>query len=630
MEEEGGSILALAPLNLTGVFSQDYVEACKRAGNLNEFPRVLRIGFPLPPLPLPSVSQTRQEDPNTGHKTTSIDDDSDAPNDTLIQTGDFTTTINNNNINNNSSLLLPPPQTTTRVLTASAENLEQPPPPLLGAAAVLGSSSSFLAAAQPLTSTLKLGSIEKRIELLGNSGGFGGSRNFADAACITPKYFSRYKFQPTICVETTAVASAAVAAADNEDDDEVQKVEVRGWRINTKILDILSTVITTCTTVTSLVAVLSSNIRLIALDENPDIPETLYGYLLSEDSLIKHLSLRMNRITDVGAKMIASTLKINRTMQSLNLFMNCIGKDGAADFADALKFNQTLTSLSLAKNNIGDEGISALAKMLSNFSLLHDELSARKKAVADLDRLRRELEDDPMIKKAKLRGGNSSLGRNQVGKKSEENLSKNNASTLDSKSVKKGGPVATGGGAGGASSGVGGGGGSSGATKAVAPGKAALPANNKKTPEAAAPPPAGKKGAPPPATPAPAQDKGGGGKDKKGVAVAAVGNAKGVSGKKGKIEEAKEEVDDSNEISSSNEPLFEHNGQYFLIGNRTLNNLNLRQNGITETGVRLLLDMISEQELSAENTPEGMSGIFRIALHVSKLTQINITKGKYV
>jgi hypothetical protein len=62
--------------------------------------------------------------------------------------------------------------------------------------------------------------------------------------------------------------------------------------------------------------------------------------------------------------------------------------------------------------------------------------------------------------------------------------------------------------------------------------------------------------------------------------------------------------------------MFEHNGQWFVLGNRSLNSLNLRQNGITEDGIKALLDSVTGQETSVENAHEGMIGLFRLNLQV--------------
>jgi Ran GTPase-activating protein (RanGAP) involved in mRNA processing and transport len=182
--------------------------------------------------------------------------------------------------------------------------------------------------------------------------------------------------------------------------------------------------------------VLSANIRILSIDNNPGISEHLFGYLVSEDSALKHLSLRMNGIQDAGAKVIATGLKTNKNLISLSLWKNCIGKEGAGDLAEvrrrtgvtwsnlvcvyacrndlmlshvqriggywiffkflnkkALKFNSTLMSLDLGHNTIKDEGAIAFSKVLSNAPLNLEELQNRRKIMAELERIKKEQDD---------------------------------------------------------------------------------------------------------------------------------------------------------------------------------------------------------------------------------------------
>jgi hypothetical protein len=80
--------------------------------------------------------------------------------------------------------------------------------------------------------------------------------------------------------------------------------------------------------------------------------------------------------------------------------------------------------------------------------------------------------------------------------------------------------------------------------------------------------------------------------------------------KKGK-NDAKDE-DDSMEYL---EPMFESNGIFYILGNRSLNSLNLCANGITDVGVKHLLDAINEQEQTAVEGADS-KGAFRISLQV--------------
>jgi hypothetical protein len=65
-------------------------------------------------------------------------------------------------------------------------------------------------------------------------------------------------------------------------------------------------------------------------------------------------------------------------------------------------------------------------------------------------------------------------------------------------------------------------------------------------------------------------------------------------------------------------PIFEVNGQWYMVGNRTLNSLNVSSNGITDGGLKALIDVVMEQEAAADQAPEGLLGLFRVILHVTK------------
>ena len=107
----------------------------------------------------------------------------------------------------------------------------------------------------------------------------------------------------------------------------------------------------------------SGSIQQVAIERNPNISETLFAQLLGEESNIRILSLRCNRIGDNGVKLIGTALKTNRSLVSLDLFDNKIKKLGAEGLAEGLKSNSTLQSLCLGKNDIGDEGVLFLTKV---------------------------------------------------------------------------------------------------------------------------------------------------------------------------------------------------------------------------------------------------------------------------
>uniref|UniRef100_A0A674CJK0 Leucine rich repeat containing 71 n=1 Tax=Salmo trutta TaxID=8032 RepID=A0A674CJK0_SALTR len=138
---------------------------------------------------------------------------------------------------------------------------------------------------------------------------------------------------------------------------------------------------------------LCSNLRTVVLEGNP-LPEQSYHLLISEDSMLTHVSLRNNRIGEEGARLIGSALATaqaaNNNLLSLNLAFNSIGDAGAAHIAQGLRLNRSLLCLSLANNHIGDTGASRLAEVLGPFSLTHDEVVERRRLLLRRDQSVRE------------------------------------------------------------------------------------------------------------------------------------------------------------------------------------------------------------------------------------------------
>jgi hypothetical protein len=62
--------------------------------------------------------------------------------------------------------------------------------------------------------------------------------------------------------------------------------------------------------------------------------------------------------------------------------------------------------------------------------------------------------------------------------------------------------------------------------------------------------------------------------------------------------------------------MFEVNNQWYVLGNRSLNSLNVSANDITELGLKNLLTLITEQDSTSEQATEGSLGLFRIVLSV--------------
>jgi Ran GTPase-activating protein (RanGAP) involved in mRNA processing and transport len=131
-------------------------------------------------------------------------------------------------------------------------------------------------------------------------------------------------------------------------------IVIEGYAVPVSTLNVLSQIIPACATLTQisfwncglteahfniiLQIVNVSPIRVLLMDQNHNIPESCFPQLLQDEVGLKTISLRGNRITDNGCKLLASNLKNNRTLFYLNLFDNKIGKEGANSLAE-VKFN---------------------------------------------------------------------------------------------------------------------------------------------------------------------------------------------------------------------------------------------------------------------------------------------------
>jgi len=79
----------------------------------------------------------------------------------------------------------------------------------------------------------------------------------------------------------------------------------------------------------------------------------------------KFLSLQSNKITSIGASIIAEALNNNNTLETLYLGNNYISDNGIDSLVNILStHNNTLKTLVLQKNRITDKGAKRLAQML--------------------------------------------------------------------------------------------------------------------------------------------------------------------------------------------------------------------------------------------------------------------------
>ncbi|XP_075292481.1 NLR family CARD domain-containing protein 3 isoform X2 [Opisthocomus hoazin] len=113
------------------------------------------------------------------------------------------------------------------------------------------------------------------------------------------------------------------------------------------------------------------NLRLDNNQFKDNVMELLGSVLSVKDCQIQKLSLAENQISNKGAKALARSLLVNRSLMVLDLRSNCIGPTGAKALADALKKNQVLLSLNLQHNTIKEEGATFLAEaLLTNHRLM--------------------------------------------------------------------------------------------------------------------------------------------------------------------------------------------------------------------------------------------------------------------
>ncbi|NXG03386.1 NLRC3 protein, partial [Sakesphorus luctuosus] len=106
------------------------------------------------------------------------------------------------------------------------------------------------------------------------------------------------------------------------------------------------------------------NLRLDNNQFKDNVMELLGSVLSVKDCQIQKLSLAENQISNKGAKALARSLLVNRSLTALDLRSNSIGPAGAKALADALKKNQILLFLNLQHNTIKEDGATFLAEAL--------------------------------------------------------------------------------------------------------------------------------------------------------------------------------------------------------------------------------------------------------------------------
>ncbi|XP_068778164.1 leucine-rich repeat-containing protein 71 isoform X2 [Struthio camelus] len=379
-------------------------------------------------------------------------------------------------------------------------------------------------------------------------------------------------FQPCVQVEI-----------EHDDPRNVREIFLRGWKIEEKMLGILSKCLPTLANLQalhlwkvgvtdlllpSLAALLMSctSLRTLSLEGNP-LPEHSFYKLMGNESTLAHLSLRNNDIGDAAAKLIGQSLSTlrssNRSLVSLVLSFNHISDVGAGYIAEGLRLNRSLLSLSLSHNDIGDAGALRLAEVLAPFALTHTEVVERrwlllKESLGQLCTKHSDIKINRLLSLP----GNMTVDKLPPGKQNKTVAKKKEPSRKEEKGQP--GP----GGSGGASS------------------SAALPGRKedfKQTKKSTTPP------------------------DPKATRT------------KGVKPSSKEKRSPTTEMEAAN-PLLEQaehrDGKVFLPGNRELINLNLAYNHITEQGLRAFLAVVKRQQ-QMRKVPagaKGKPGLLRLSL----------------
>ncbi|KAJ7401634.1 Protein NLRC3 [Pitangus sulphuratus] len=124
------------------------------------------------------------------------------------------------------------------------------------------------------------------------------------------------------------------------------------------------------------------NLRLDNNQFQDNVMELLGSVLSVKDCQIQKLSLAENQISNKGAKALARSLLVNRSLMVLDLQHNTIKEDGATFLAEALLTNHRLVTLHLQKNAIGAQGARKIAEALQQNRSLR-ELTLSSNSVGD-------------------------------------------------------------------------------------------------------------------------------------------------------------------------------------------------------------------------------------------------------
>ena len=113
----------------------------------------------------------------------------------------------------------------------------------------------------------------------------------------------------------------------------------------------------------------------------PDNQMLIFCHYLMNNSTLTKLKLSNNKLTDKGARRLATAIQVNTTLHKLNISMNKITDEGAKRLAEAIQINTTLQELNISKNWISKEGVMRIVeactinRTLHNLVCTHNNLS---------------------------------------------------------------------------------------------------------------------------------------------------------------------------------------------------------------------------------------------------------------
>ncbi|KAM8921084.1 leucine-rich repeat-containing protein 71 [Pelodytes ibericus] len=386
---------------------------------------------------------------------------------------------------------------------------------------------------------------------------------------------------------------------ENDDPKSIKEITIRGWKIDDTMMGVLAKCLPslallhkislwnvglTDDTFSSFVAILHQcpSIRIVSFEGNA-LAQQSYYKLIAEELPLTQIYLRNNQIDEEGARLLCQGLKglqvTNKNLAILNLAYNHVADAGACHFAKALRFSRVLLSLDLSNNRIGSVGAIALAEVLGPFALTHEEIVERRKVF--LEKLLQEQSRSPAASR-------------HADSKSERPPSHNGSNTVDKTSTSK-------------------------TNKGAGKKKEKVSWYPKKEDKALTG----------------SQANGSSGQMSQGKKEEAKGSKKqldkpdpkSVRGKGTKSATKRppftepENPEPTEEITN---PLLElaesRDGKLFLSGNRTLLNLNLSTNNITESGVKAFLALMETQILVTKTIPGTKTPIGLLRLSLGKNT----------